>query len=165
MNDFEKVGMFLRELAQEAIKIKQGDFYTKQNEKFLLNWKNEELEDIFKTGGKNIKMPMRKKKKNPNWFKFRKFSSPPFDYLGIWTGETRYALVRGFKVGKKINIFKRISKNRILYGYKAKYRSRDITKYINVNLGVSKKFLNKEAERIAGEIMDIINKVREKYAV
>lgn len=165
-NELDRVGRFLYELAQLNIQLKKGDFYKEQYEIFLMNWKNEDFENIFNTAGKNINNPFKPKKDNPNWFKFRKFRVYPLvNTQGIHTGETKYALIRGFKVGKKIDIFKRISRNKLQYGYKAKYKSKDITEYVNVNLGVSEDFLNKEASRIAETLIEIIDNIREKYSV
>ena len=163
--DLDRVGRFLYELAQLNIQLKKGDFYKEQYEIFLMNWKNEDLENIFNTAGKNINNLFKPKKDNPNWFKFRKFPAPQKNMQGIYTGETYHALFRGFKVGDKIDIFKRISRNKLQYGYKAKYKSKDITEYINVNLGVSEEFLNKEASRIAETLIEIIDNIREKYSV
>ena len=162
---FNNIARFLYALSRLAIEIKRGNFYKQQYEIFLDNWKDTDFENIFKTGGQNIKNPMRSKKNNPNWFKFRKFPSPNQNLLGIWTGETRYALLKGMKVGKKIDVFKRISNKKIQYGYKAKYKSKDITKYINVNLGISKEFLDSEAKRIAEVITDIFEDIRNKYTI
>lgn len=164
-NELDRVGRFLYELAQLNIQLKKGDFYKEQYLIFLDNWQNEELDNIFNTAGKNINNPFRPKKDNPNWFKFRKFPAPQKNMQGIYTGETYHALFRGFKVGDKIDIFKRISRNKLQYGYKANYKSKDITKYINVNLGVSEDFLNKEADRIAEILIEIIDNIREKYSV
>lgn len=164
--DLDRVGRFLYELAQLNIQLKKGDFYKEQYEIFLMNWKNEDFENIFNTAGGNINNPFKPKKDNPNWFKFRKFRVYPLvNTQGIHTGETKYALMRGFKVGDKIDIFKKISRNKLQYGYKANYKSKDITKYINVNLGVSEDFLNKEADRIAEILIEIIDNIREKYSV
>lgn len=164
-NELDRVGRFLYELAQLNIQLKKGDFYKEQYLIFLDNWQNEELDNIFNTAGGNINNPFRSKKDNPNWFKFRKFPAPQKNMQGIHTGETYHALFRGFKVGDKIDIFKRISRNKLQYGYKANYKSKDITKYINVNLGVSEDFLNKEASRIAETLIEIIDNIREKYSV
>lgn len=162
---FNNIARFLYALSRLAIEIKRGNFYKQQYEIFLANWKDTDFENIFKTGGQNIQNPMRAKKNNPNWFKFRKFPAPQKNMQGIHTGETYHALFRGFKVGDKIDIFKRISRNKLQYGYKANYKSKDITKYINVNLGVSEDFLNKEASRIAETLIEIIDNIREKYSV
>ena len=113
--------------------------------------------------GRNIKNPFKPKKDNTNWFKFRKFQAPLKNMQGIHTGETYHALFRGLKVGEKIDIFKRISNNRLSYGYRAKYKSKDITKYINVNIGVSEEFMNKEANRIADIIIEMMEDIRNKY--
>ena len=160
---YDDIVRCIYDLSQIIVKIKKSNFYKEQYEKFLLNWKEGELENIFKTGGRNINNAMKPKKNNPNWFKFRKFPAPSQNLLGIWTGETRYALVRGFKVGNKIEIFKRISNNKLQYGYKAKYKSKDITKYINVNIGISEKFMNEEANRIADIIIEMMEDIRNKY--
>lgn len=164
-NELDRVGRFLYELAQLNIQLKKGDFYKEQYLTFLDNWQNEELDNIFNTAGGNINNPFKPKKDNPNWFKFRKFKAPQKNMQGIYTGETYHALFRGFKVGDKIDIFKKISRNKLQYGYKANYKSKDITKYINVNLGVSEEFLNKEADRIAEILIEIIDNIREKYSV
>ena len=162
---FNNIARFLYALSRLAIEIKRGNFYKQQYEIFLANWKDTDFENIFKTGGQNIQNPMRSKKNNPNWFKFRKFPGPNQNLLGIWTGETRYALLRGMKVGNKIDVFKRISNKRIQYGYKAKYKSKDITKYINVNLGISKEFLDSEAKRIAKVIEDLFGDIVKEYSL
>ncbi|WP_297248530.1 hypothetical protein [uncultured Brachyspira sp.] len=149
---FNNIARFLYALSRLAIEIKRGNFYKQQYEIFLANWKDTDFENIFKTGGQNIQNPMRAKKNNPN-------------LLGIWTGETRYALLRGMKVGNKIDVFKRISNKKIQYGYKAKYKSKDITKYINVNLGISKEFLDSEAKRIANVIEDLFGDIVKEYSL
>ena len=164
MNDnFDNIARCIYDLMQLNLKIKKSDFYKKQYLTFLDNWQNEELDNIFNTAGRNIKNPFKPKKDNTNWFKFRKFQAPLKNMQGIHTGETYHALFRGLKVGEKIDIFKRISNNRLSYGYRAKYKSKDITKYINVNIGVSEEFMNKEANRIADIIIEMMEDIRNKY--
>lgn len=162
---FNNIARFFYSMSQLAIKLRKGDFYKEQYFIFMDNWQNKELDNIFNTAGRNIGNPFNKKKDNPNWFKYRKFPAPYRNMQGIHTGETYHALFRGVKVGKKIDIFKRISRNKLQYGYKANYKGKDITKYINVNLGVSKEFLDSEAKRIAEVITDIFEDIRNKYTI
>ena len=165
MNDnlnVSDVSQFLYELGQFAIEIKKGDFYKQQLNITFENWKKDELPEIFNTAGKNVKLPFRKKKlKSTGWEKQRIFEAPQYDLAGVWTGETYRALFDERAVGDTVGIFKRISRKRLEYGYKLNKK----TEYINVNLGVSKKFLNAEAERISKVILENIENIRRKYAV
>ena len=156
------VSNFLYDLGQFAIEIKKGDFYKQQLNITFENWKENELPEIFDTAGKNVKLPFRKKKlKSTGWQKQRLFDAPQYDLAGVWTGETYRALFDERAVGDTVGIFKRVSKNRLEYGYKLNKK----TKYINVNLGVSKKFFDAEVKRISKIIIEKVENIRRKYAV
>ena len=156
------VSNFLYDLGQFAIEIKQGNFYKEQLNITFENWKKNELPEIFDTAGRNIKLPFLKKKlKATGWQKQRLFDAPPYDLAGVWTGETYRALFDERKVGDRVGIFKRIDNNKLQYGYKLDKQ----TKYLNVNIGVSKKFFNSEVKRISNIIIEKIEKIRSKYAV
>ena len=165
MNDnlnISDVSNFLYDLGQFAIEIKKGDFYKQQLNITFENWKKDELPEIFDTAGKSVKLPFRKKKlKSTGWEKVRLFDAPQYDLAGVWTGETYRALFDERTVGDTVGIFKRVSRNRLEYGYKLTKK----TEYINVNLGISKEFLNEEAKRISEVIMNKIEDIRRKYAV
>lgn len=160
--EISDVSNFLYDLGQLAIEIKQGKFYKEQLNITFKNWKKNELPKIFDTAGKSVNLPFRKKKlKSTGWQKQRLFDAPPYDLTGVWTGETYRALFDERKVGDTVGIFKRISKNRLEYGYKLDKQ----TKYLNVNLGVSKKFFNAEVKRISDIIIEKIENIRSKYAI
>lgn len=160
--EISDVSNFLYDLGQLAIEIKQGKFYKEQLNITFENWKKNELPEIFDTAGKSVKLPFRKKKlKSTGWQKQRLFDAPPYDLAGVWTGETYRALFDERKVGDTVGIFKRISKNRLEYGYKLDKQ----TKYLNVNLGVNKKFFNAEVKRISDIIIEKIENIRSKYAI
>lgn len=156
------VSNFLYDLGQFAIEIKQCNFYKEQLNITFENWKKNELYEIFDTAGRNIKLPFRKKKlKATGWEKQRLFDAPPYDLAGVWTGETYSALFDERKVGDRVGIFKHIDNNKLQYGYKLNKQ----TKYLNVNLGVSKKFFDSEVKRISNIIIEKIENIRSKYAV
>ena len=78
----------------------------------------------------------------------------------IALGEKKYRAEQIFKwlYSEKVKIEPRLI-------YKDNYKGKDITKYINVNLGVSKEFLDSEAKRIADVITDIFEDIRNKYTI
>lgn len=160
--DFERVSRFLYDLGQLAIELKRSDFNKEQFTETFKNWKEDELPDIFETAGENVNLPFREKNLDTRgWQERRLFPAPLYDLQGVWSGETYRSLFDEKAVGDTIGIFKRISRNRLEYGYKAGAK----TKYINVNLGISEGFLNKEVNRISEVIINKVRAIRSKYQV
>lgn len=157
-DEFQKVARFIKQLSDAILSVRKGDFYKDQFELLLVNYRDDVLDDTFKSGGSNINNLFKSKKPSSLWKERRKYNALMPDTPGIWSGETYRALKDGSNVGNRISIFKKVSKNQFMYGYKAKYKSKDITKHINVNLGLPDNFIERETERITDALYKIIDK-------
>lgn len=125
----------------------------KITEPFLKDFRKEELTQILNTAGSNIDEPFNDKK-TPEWKKYREFSVPTGWYLGIWSGETYYALMTG-KSTKNIGIQSTVESGYIEYGYGS---DDDRAKYINFNLGISDTFYDEQQKKYSERFEKIIEK-------
>jgi len=115
----------------------------------LRDWRKSEVLEIAKSGGANIGQPFRDKKGGHPYKKYRKFSVPVGWCLGVWSGATLYALMKETNAGG-IRIIKENTGENLIYGYEAS------TKYINFNVGASKKFIGEQREILTKKVQTYI---------
>lgn len=123
---------------------------TKWMESVLKDWQREEVLKIAKSGGEYIGQPFRDKKGGHPFKKYREYEVPIGWSLGVWSGATLYALMKGMNAGG-IRIIKKVDGESIEYGYNATH------KYINFNVGVNKEWLRSQSEIMLGKVEKYIN--------
>ena len=121
-------------------------------ENVLEDWKKTEPKYIVNSAGDNINEPFRNKNLSKPWRKKRKFDTPfSMNVSGIDTGATYTALNKDKPAGVgsyKVTTKKNITNRKLVYKYMATKDGKDITKFINFNIGASKLFLEVETAKI-----------------
>lgn len=142
----------LQKIASVYISLEKNEkVKTKWMEAILKDWRQNEVLEIAKSGGKNIGQPFRDKKGGSPFQKYRKWKVPVGWCLGVWSGATLYALMKAQDTGG-IQIIKEVSGDSIEYGYNAGHQ------YINFNVGTTKAWLEKQQEFLVNQAIEYINK-------
>lgn len=121
----------------------------KVSESLLKDYVKEELPEILKTGGLAFR-----DKKTLEWKKYREYQVPNGRHLGIWSGETYYALTK-MKSTKNVGINIITDPGYAEYGYE---RDDGCEKYINFNPVYTNEFIEKQTEKYEKRVREAVAK-------